>query len=81
MAAPSKAEILGVKPGRLSKYSIRRIERATEALTELAIAWSEIDLAVDFDVTELVEQIDKFRKGTLKESLELLKEPFEDTDG
>jgi hypothetical protein len=76
----SRGQHLGVQPGALSARSMRLVERAKAAMTELSIAWDEKDQAVSFDAEQMIEELDKL-KATIAEGVSYLREPRDGFDG
>jgi hypothetical protein len=74
----TRAEWLGIQPGRLTAKTRRKLDRIMLLLEEISADWSEADSAVDFDCSMLRDEVEKFRTGTLAEATELLREPFID---
>ena len=81
LAAQSGALVVTAGPdrGALSARSLRLIERAKAAMTELSIAWDEKDQGVSFDAERMIEELDKL-KATVAEGVSYLREPMDGFD-
>jgi hypothetical protein len=72
----TRAQYLGIQPGRLSAKTRRKTDKIRALLTEIAVDWGEADSAVCFDCDELRDQVDAL-DATVAEGIALLREPPE----
>ena len=57
-ASQTRAQWLGIMPGRLSARTARRMTKIRALLTEIAVDWNEADSAVAFECDVLKDKMD-----------------------
>lgn len=73
--APSKAQVLGVKPGALSAKSLRKVDRVIVLLREISASWQDIDSYIEMAVDDMIDgPLAEFR-SSIATSVEMLREP------
>lgn len=69
--------MLGVKPGKMRRHSLSRIEKAKALISEIAVHWDEADSAVAFDADLVIQELEKL-EGSIEGGFEVLNGPAED---
>ena len=70
----TRAEILGVQPGRLSAKTLRKTAKIRALMAEIDFLWLDIDEAMEWACEKLTADIATF-EGEVAECLAQLREP------